>query len=383
MQARLGVDAKGLKGDWSKIGRLVPYGFGAEARKSLHRIFQDFSVPFIVDQSEEKQGQSMEGVRVVSPEALRDLQAGDKVVVTIAKRRYNEVSAVLSEFGLREGEDFCHLSHLITDWYPQYAHTYCLASLHIALTMACTLNCAHCNMFVPYHKSPYMASPSDIQRDLKLFFDRMDYVFSVDLIGGEALLNPGLPAILEEIHTKYHARIGQVNITTNAVVLPKPETVAFLRRYGVFVAISDYTEAIGERAHVEELVRMLDAAGVPVSVMKNRVWTDFGFPAKPWLVSEEEARTHMMTCDPGWRGLNDGRLYFCHVAWSIERAGKYRLRKGDFLELKDLPPHEEATKQRILRYCQGELGVPYMSFCRVCGGCGADNPSFVLAGEQA
>lgn len=372
----------GLQGDWSKIRRLIPYGFGAEARKSLHRILQDFSVPFIVDQDTEKQGLLMEGVPILSPDELNHLEEGDKVVITIAKRRYHEIGQVLERYGLKEGIDYCHLSHLITQWYPRYAHTYCLSSVHIALTMACTLNCTHCNMFVPYHKQPYMASAADIERDLTLLFDRMDYVFSVDLIGGEALLNPNLPEILQMIQERFAERIGQVNVTTNAVVLPKAETVEAMRKYGVFVAISDYTAAIGNRAQVDAMCKLLHDAQVPVTVMRNRVWTDFGFPTNAWHLPKKKVREHMMTCDPGWRGLNDGRLYFCHVAWSIERAGKYRLKQGDFLELRDLPPHEEATKNRILQYCQGDLGVPYMSFCRVCGGCGADNANFVLAGEQ-
>lgn len=45
-----------LEGDWSRVKTIIPYGFGADAHRTLKRIFQDFDIPFIVDRDETKWG---------------------------------------------------------------------------------------------------------------------------------------------------------------------------------------------------------------------------------------------------------------------------------------------------------------------------------------
>lgn len=370
-----------LQGDWLNIKRIIPYGYGAEAKHSLNRIMKEFEVPYIIDQDAEKWGQFFNGVEIVSPRVLKNIKKNDKVLITIAKRRYLEIKQVLDSYGLKENEQYCHLTRFISEWYSRYRGEYCLYTLHMALTTACTLQCTNCNMFIPYYQDVYMASVEDVKRDLELFFARMDYLVSLDLIGGEALLNPNLPAILEYITTAYGKHIGNINITTNAVCIPSNEVIQQLYNYDVEVAISDYTDAIGNKAHVDELVELLQEKNVSVSVMRNRVWCDFGFPRKPWNIPDDEVRKHMLTCDPGWRGLNDGKFYFCHIAWSADKAGKYKLKHTDYLDLSTLPIGE-GTKKKLLNYSMGVMDSKYMSFCKVCGGCGADNQAFVLAGEQ-
>ena len=132
---------------------------------------------------------------------------------------------------------------------------------------------------------------------------------------------------------------------------------------------------------MKELEEMLIREGVDYGIMSNRVWCHTGFPDHPWNLTGEEARRHMIACD-GWRGLNDGKLYFCNIAWSAEKAGLFRLREGDFIDLALLPEAEERTKKKIFEFGTGRMENDYMSFCRVCGGCGPDNPNFVPAGEQ-
>ena len=79
--------------------------------------------------------------------------------------------------------------------------------------------------------------------------------------------------------------------------------------------------------------------------------------------------------------IHDGKFYFCHIAWSIEKTGLYKLKDTDYLDLAVMPTGEE-SKKKILNYSLGAMENEYMSFCKVCGGCGADNQQFVLAGEQ-
>jgi len=371
-----------LDSEWADVTTIVPYGFGADAHRTLKRLFQDFTIPFIVDQDERKWGQTYLGAEIVSPEKLRVLPENAKVVVTIAKRRFHEIRPVMETYGFREHMDYCHISQFAQEWYYKYRREYCLFTLDMAMTTACTLNCRHCNMYIPYHKKPFMLTLAEFQKNLELLMGRIDYVFTLGLLGGEALLNPELPEMLAYLDERYHSRIGQPILTTNAVRMPSDSLLGILKQYHVNLVISDYSEAIHARAHADELKARADAIGLTCNIMRSRVWTDVGFPDHPWDVPEECAREHMLQCDPGWRGLADGKLYFCNCAWSAEQAGLFRVKEGDCLDLASLPAGEEASKQKVLAYCRGHLPNEYFSFCRVCGGCGEDNQKFVLAAEQ-
>ncbi|MCI6101077.1 MAG: radical SAM protein [Selenomonas sp.] len=371
-----------LEGDWSQVKTVIPYGFGADAHRTLRRLFHDFDIPFIVDRDETKWGMQYQGAEIVSPERLHHLPEHAKVVVTIAKRRFHEIRQVMKQYGLREHVDYCHISQFAQEWYYKYRHEYCIFTLDMAITTACTLNCKHCNMYIPYHKKPFMLTLEDFKRNIDLLMGRIDYVFTLGLLGGEALLNPELPEMLSYLQERYGSRIGQPILTTNAVRMPSEELLKTLKANNVNLVISDYSDAIHERAHADELKAKADTMGLTCNIMRSRVWTDVGFPEHPWNLPEEKVREHMMQCDPGWRGLADGKLYFCNCAWSAEQAGLFKLRKGDCLELAALPAGEVPSKQQVLAYCRGNLSNDYFSFCRVCGGCGEDNQRFVLAAEQ-
>ena len=371
-----------LKGDWNFPKRLVPYGFGADARRTLKRVIKDFYVPFIIDQDSNKWGEKFMETEIVSPKLLKEINHGDKIVITIAKRRYGEIKKVLENYGFKENIDFCHLGQFIQEWYYRFKNEYCIFTLDIGITTACTLNCRYCNMFVPYHKKPYMANADSVKNDIDLLMNRVDYVTTIGILGGEALLNPELEKIIKYIQNVYSDRIGQLNVTTNAVKTPTDDMLLTLKKYDVNLSISDYTDALGKMVHADALKARADDLGITCNIMRNRVWTDVGFPEKPWDLPNELVRNHMMQCDPGWRGLADGKLYFCNCAWSAEKAGIFKLREDDCLDLNSLPAKDIISKKKVLAYCRGYVPNTYFSFCQVCGGCGNDNKNFVLAAEQ-
>lgn len=371
-----------LQGDWENIDRIIPYGYGADAIRTLKRIVEDFDVPFIVDQDAQKWGQNFMGVEIVSPDRLSQLRPSDKVVITVAKRRYPEIKQCLDQYGLKENQNYCHLGRFAVEWYYRYRNEYCLFTLDIALTTACTLNCKNCNMFIPYYKKPFMGAFETMKRSIDLLFQRIDYIFTIGLLGGEALLNPDLIKILEYMRLVYSKKFGQVSVITNGVVIPDQTMLRKLKRENIVMAISDYSHAIGARSSVDELVKRLREEKIPVNVLYNRSWCSFGFPDHPKNISGDQVREHMLQCDPGWRGLNDGRLYYCNVAWSADKAGLFKLQPDDYIELSDLPVGDEDTKRIILEYSLGKMPKGYLSFCKFCGGCGPDNQEFVLAGQQ-
>ncbi len=371
-----------LEGDWEHIKRIVPYGAGLEAYRTLKRVIQDFEVPFIVDQDEKKPGRLIYGVEVHGLEELRDLKEDTKVVITVAKRRYSEIKETLESYGLVENKDFCHISQFGMEWYYKYRHECCIFTMDIAVTTCCTLKCKKCNMFIPYYDKPVMYTCEEIKHSVDLLFQHVDYVFALGILGGEALLNPNLIPIIEYLDETYGNRIGSILVTTNGLTIPSKKILEVFKTHNVIVTISDYRNSIHEKSRLEEIRDILQKENILFTIRESLVWCDFGFPNKPFDIEESACRKHMLNCDPGWRGLNDGKFYFCNVAWSAEKAGLVELNGDDYIDLLKLGTSQFDAKTEIMEYTTGNLKRGYMSFCKMCGGCGEDNKSFVTAGEQ-
>ncbi len=374
-----------LDGNWDNISRLILYGAGIEAKEKIKRIVNDFNVPFIVDQDEKKWGNCLYGVQIVSPDKLNEVKNNDKILLVIARRDHKAISdikKVLSRYNLKENIDFCHISTFATEWYFKFKQQYCIFSVDIALTTACSLKCKNCNMFVRHYTRPVMYKYEEIVHSIDLFFNRIDYVFRLGFLGGEAILNPDLKRILEYTFNTYRHKIGRITVHTNGVLLLDKDLLKIIYKIDGLVLISDYTGVIGEKSCVNLLEQQLRDWDVDYGIMKNRIWCDTGFPEHPCQITDELARAHMLGCN-GWRGLNDGKFYYCNISWSAEKAGLFKLSEGDYIDLASMEENSRKTKQKIYDFSLGNLPPNgYMSFCKVCGGCGPDNQDFVLAGEQ-
>lgn len=111
-------------------------------------------------------------------------------------------------------------------------------------------------------------------------------------------------------------------------------------------------------------------------------WTDFGFPQNPFHWSEDKAHSHMKSCSPLFHGVNDKRLYYCHVVWSVEKTGIYSVPKQDYIDLTQLDYGNNEDKRKISKYCAGKCEKGFLEFCTLCGGCGADNMRTIPTGIQ-
>ncbi len=371
-----------LTSDWKDIDGIIPYGVGLGASHSLKRIMKDFNVPFLVDIDESKWNRKFLGLDIIGPEAMLRLRNQRKIIVTIAPRRYEEIKKQFTAYGLAEYKDFCHIREFAVEWYYKYRRECCIFTIDVAITTECTLLCGHCNMFTPYYRKRTSCSFSDMKNNFDLLFGRVDFVFVLRILGGEPLLNRDLERIVEYLHQCHGAKFGTVTITTNGTMIPDEELLTVCKRYDVVFEISNYKGATKDRNQTGLLTAVLREKGISYTRRDNLVWRDFHFPAKRFLVEESSARRHMMECDPGWRGLNDGKFYFCNCAWSAEKAGLFALEKADYIDLVELREHAEEDRMKLLKYSLGVMENGYMSFCRVCAGCGPDNGSHVVAGEQ-
>lgn len=374
------MDKRVLPADWGDLKEIIMYGYGAIGQACLSSILKDFSVPYIIDMDEHKQGRKIGGINIVSLEVgLRQI-AGRKIIVSTGGRSYLTIAKVLKEKGLNEYEDFCNIEYFITEWYWQYKQKNCLMEIHTALTMQCTLKCKNCNMFVPHYSEKLVYPLQTLQDEFDLLFSKVDYVFCITLLGGEPLLYPQITEFVQYLFDNYKENIGTIKIITNGTIVPKEEFFSIMKDYPVWISISDYTNQVQYAGQLNKFIEKIKQYSLEYTVTKMETWNDFYFPERQIKIDNNKCAAHMKECSPIFHGYNDKKIYYCHVAWSAEKMGKFKLSESDYVDLTEINDNE--SRHHIAEHCLGIVDGGYISFCQFCGGCGKDNTSCVIAGEQ-
>lgn len=369
-----------LSEKWLNTDKIVIYGLGVMARKCIDMLMEDFHIPYIIDNAPEKSGTFYKGIPVISQEEAKRRNEWYPMVVIATINVYNSISETLAKDGFVENEDYCLLDLFVAEWYWHNRKQVHLVEVHTTITTRCTLKCRNCNMFMPYFNNHAEISLEAFRQDIDALFHVADKVFSIGLLGGEPFLNDQLADMIGYLSERYGDRIGEITVITNGTILPDEKLLQALKSCNVRVHVSDYTSAVPYEKRLEEFEQAMIDAGIEYRINTSLVWSDFGFPEQPFNFAD--VRTHMMECFPVFRGLNDKKLYFCHVAWSAEKLGKYRLKEGDYFDLLSETIDSEEEKKRFLNYSLGGKEDWHLSFCKVCGGCGPDNTKYVDAGAQ-
>lgn len=364
--------------NWKGINYIAVFGLGIWCRHYIEQIKDDITVKVIVDNNPALHGSIFHGIPVISfPEYLEKYRSV-KILVSVA---YREIARQLQDAGLEENVDFCDMNMYVSLWYWFNKGKVHLTRVNTSITTKCSLNCRHCNMFMPFYKEPAHIPYEEICRDFESLFRCVDKVYAVSLLGGEPFLHPQVNEIIRYLGDYYHDRIGELSLITNATIELSEETIKLIKKYGIFIQISDYTNAVPYQKRFDQFIAVLVEHSIPYRVVSFDSWLDFGFPVTPWDLDEKQAKDHFVDCYPQFRGLNDGNFYFCHVCWSAEKAGLFVNDGSDFLRLEEMRG-DRRDKAHILEYSLGFTPKGYMELCKKCGGCAGMNKAKVQAGRQ-
>lgn len=366
-----------LSDEWFTIDKIVLYGWGNVGQKCFSKFEEDFTIISIVDNNPDKQGY-FRGVPIMSEDTSLDLLKTNKVIVLTGGKVYRNIVNSLKKIGLEEYIDFCSVEVFISEWYWNKKGENCLLEVHTAVTMRCTFNCKNCNMFVPYYREKVEYSIDELKQMYDLFFEYVDYVFCIVLLGGEPFATSITGALIDYLGQEYTDKIGVINVISNGSIVPDDRTIEVMRKNKVLVYLSDYSDVVPYKAKLMETVGKLQSSNIECMVYSSKEWKDFGFPVAP-LNLDKNVKEHMKTCAPLFHGLNDNKFYYCHVAWSAEKAGLYKLSENDYIDLNKL----DIVEKRILsQHALGDMEGQCVSLCKACGGCGEDNPNNVKAAIQ-
>jgi len=373
-----------LSQDWNDIEKIVVYGYGKVAQRNIGKLYKDFKIISIIDNNPALKGQTYEEIPIKSFSEEKENISKYKVVVCTSSLAYDSIKNDLQSIGMKEYADYCRLEDFMPEWYWKNKNEVCLSQMSSSINSKCTLNCEHCNMLMPYYKEHFWSTEEDIMRDMELLFQRVDYLASYFIIGGEPLLNENLPKILESVYNKYKDKIGYIQVITNGTILPSAELIDVCKRCNIKIRLSDYTNQVPYSKKLEEVKKCLSDNQVDNSMGVYETWLALGFPNKvePIGKTPAEAKQHMLNCSQGCHMLGDGKLFYCGLMYSVGKSRLYRLREGDYVDLSKSEGTLLDDKLRVLRYCLGDMENEYVSLCNICYGAGADNPYEVPAGVQ-
>lgn len=373
-----------LKDDtWKELTQIIVFGFGRQGKKMYSTLNRDFDIVAIIDNSAEKQGRDVDGRRILSFELAGDLLHRYKIIVTTSQYYYQTIRDQLLAIGLMENIDFIMYQQFVTEWYFKYKNKINILKTDISLTTLCTLNCENCMQFLPFWKPGRRKENriEDMKEDIDIYFQCVDYLLDLDVVGGEPFLYRHLKEFIEYIGENYRNRIGYVGFITNGMVIPDDGILELLKQYGMEVSISDYSEDICYHHIIDELCEKLDQ--YQISYMRNRKidWFDFGFPKDLYHYEGEEAVRHMQCCNSIEHILDDKKLFYCGLEWSSQKGGLFPIEEKAYVDLEKIK-NGQVERREILEMIMGNIPGGCLEFCKVCGGFGIDNNNRVETAKQ-
>ncbi|MBR1634296.1 MAG: radical SAM protein [Lachnospiraceae bacterium] len=373
-----GTDLGKLTEDWKGIESIVPHGAGIVGR-ICRALFKkaDLEIPFVIDRDENKHGTAWMGAPVIPFEQAKAQIGGRKIVVMAGHDAYGKISSFLDGQGLVEFKDYCNVGQFMSEWFWDAKRMNCVFHVDMTITTRCTLRCRHCNLFIPYHKENADFAFDDLKESIDLFFDRIDFVAYFGLIGGETFLHPELGKYITYLGENYGDKIGRITVVTNGTVRPSETLLKAIKKYDMYLSISDYTDVVPYKDKMDFLIDMVKEYDIDYARNDHIVWTDFGFPERPYERTPEELEYHLASCRPNWNALHGGRFYYCNVSWCAQQSGRYKLQPQDYIDLGEVDPADREACREIVRLSRGTS-----SFCKICGGCGKDNTDYVKTAEQ-
>jgi organic radical activating enzyme len=282
-----------------------------------------------------------------------------QVIITtdVFKQKYK---AFLEERNIK----YTWYKNIASIWPLKYENKVHIFQTDVLVTERCTLACSHCNMFMPHFESPNHRTFDILKSDIDLFFSKIDYVSVFHLVGGEPFLNPNIEDVIRHIVFNYTSKIDKLIITTNGTILPKQSTLDLLKSSDVILSVSDYTDKLENiKTKVLKVIETFKSQKINHYVRNEIEWYDFGDLRIKKNLPTDELIKHFDSCTAPFRGLNDGKFYYCHLNTSAVRTNIFPLNDNDYVSLDNVSPED------LIKFDLGYTDLGYITFCDNCNGC--------------
>lgn len=241
--------------------------------------------------------------------------------------------------------------------------TIVLPTLGLLLTTKCNLTCVGCNHLRDHFRKRDNIdfNPEKIVDDLRKLLTAVDFIKSVVLVGGEALVHPKFESVLRGVLAL--PKIGFIQLITNGTVMPKTaEVFKLLAHPRVVVEISGYGNEPGH-LRVEQRKKFMDKLAEHGAVYRYdeaALWIDFGdFEERPFSLPTWEKV--YKTCCFVSHDLFNGQLHKCSRSAYGRFLNKFPDYPGDYVDINSTSADQLRNRIRdylavlpkVCRHCNG------------------------------
>lgn len=255
---------------------------------------------------------------------------------------------------------YCHrISNIICGHEYSEEDSIILPSVTLIINQRCSLKCKYCTSYMnEYETAEKKDFPLErICEDIDKFFDMVDVVGTVTVMGGEPFMHPQISDIIAHLCSKKN--FGLISIATSGTYPIKEEQLAGLYDPRVNVSFSNYTESITENQikMFYQNVELLKAKGVCHTV---------GLFSPEWMVpntltkkdvSDEDLIRQKEIC-VHWHQIKNGKIHPCDYAMSL-----YNLHIADY-ESDYIDLTKEWSRKELRKAFMEYVNRPFYESCR-------------------
>ena len=226
----------------------------------------------------------------------------------------------------------------------------------------CSLKCKHCSYLLNYYaKENKVNFPLErIKEDVDKYFDAVDTVAFVSVIGGEPFLHPHLNEIIEHILTKKN--FGMIGITTSGVCQITEENLRVLKNPRTRVMFSHYAHVLSEQQEkvFQNNVEKVKNAGLSYTIGEP-MWY---LPAKlaKQSLSDKELQKKKTNCTQLFTSkiVMNGKIYPCSTCMNADSFNVCETAPYSIDLLVDRSKHE--LRRRIIELTRNQA-YPFCDYC--------------------
>lgn len=340
----------------------------------------DIEILGFIDSNESKQGTRLEGKTIYSPDILFDNKENIKVI--IATGWTAQVSAELERMSYQKNLDFFYHNIFTLIYHFYKSNRLEVASINYRITDRCTLRCRECFSFIPYIKNARHVPTTQIMLDLEKLFQTVDFLNIMVLTGGDAMMHNDFDKLLEQIGEKYYrSHIANIEVFTNAIIIPKESTLQLFKKYNVIVRFTDYGENAKNKQRIPEMKSVLESKRVSYDHAVFDSWCKSGYlQGLNGITGDENLMKFFDKCDKmNCATIFEGKVIMCSTAFAADRVDYHKMQEGDFFSLDE---SDKINKAELLEYLLGYSQHGYVSFCTKCTGSFNVNMEKIPLGEQ-
>lgn len=254
---------------------------------------------------------------------------------------------------------YCHrLGNIIKDACSERDNPIHLTSITLIINQICSLKCKYCTSYMnEYPIKKRVNFPVErICKDIDIFFDIVDTVGTITVMGGEPFMHPDLSLIIEHLCTKKN--FGLISIATSGTFPIKKEQLEGLRDKRVNVSFSNYTPSISEKQR-DIFYQNIDL------VKASNICHTVGLFSPEWIKpstlydlgkNKEEKICKIKSCDH-WNQIKNGKVHPCDLASAVYSLGVADY-KTDYVDLT-----EDISLEEMRKKLQEYLDRPFYETC--------------------